>query len=616
MKKIFASGIIFTALMVASDFSFLAVQAQTVDLGDLMISTFRTRVRAAETSRNVTVIRKEEISSLPAGNLAEALKYVAGVDVSVRSGLGQPVSLGIQGSDPRQVRVMVDGIPLNSQVSEQVDPNWLPLENVEKIEVIKGAASSIWGSSLGGVINIITKDPAKAEKFSGKAKITVSEFRTRKEFFDFSGKAGDLGYYVMTEYGESAGRDARSDVLEKKIFSRLSYDLQDGASLKAAFGYSGADVHSGIYPDGTWAGQPYQVSYGKLGWQKDTDSGEVNVELKHSRKKLVSHTYLSETDRDPFITVRSKDSGYQLSLSSSVSVRETDLLSAGADLDWNTIKSDLYLAKAEKVNAQAGFARYILKTGSVDYNFGLRYDHNSEFGSELSPSLGAVYYFDHDHQTVFRAGVSRAFNAPLLLWRYNTNPLYKVIPNPELGPERAWVWETGVETKPAENWQVKLSLYRADVSDAIAWAENGAGDQYKKNFEKFRRQGIELETGLDLNQNFSLFAAAGFNDIEDKTTGQTVKGAGSPRQSFDLGINYKNFSGLSVALKGYYDRWNEPASAQSNDRKMLFDLHLSQQYKQYSFFFNIYNLTNSAYWSDYYFPVPERYFEAGVSFNW
>lgn len=592
------------------------VEAQHIELGQIIVAARRIPVGLGEVTENVTVVTEDEIQKIPARNLSEALKYIPGVDVDPRPGFGQPASISIQGSDSRHVKVMVDGIPLNSQVSEQVDPSRLPLQNIARIEVIKGAASSIWGSSLGGVINIITKDTGKTLLPEGNFTASFAEFRTKKESMDLSGKAGDVGYYLFSSYMESGGRNFKADVVEKKSFSKVSYNLGEMGEIIASFGYSGADVNSGVYPDETWMSQPYRIGYGKVRWGGEFGDTTVHIDIKNTHQDLASKIYLSADDEEPFTIIRSKDVSYQLSVNSATKLREDDLLVIGADSGWNTIKCGTYLTKTETVKTHAPYANYTLKSWPWDFNFGVRYDYNSEFGEEASPSAGAVYHLKNLPDTLVRAKVSRAFNAPLLLWKYNFNPLWGVIPNPNIGAERAWVYEAGVETRLLPKIMAKLSLYRADVSDAISWAENEIGEQYMKNFQKFRRQGVEFQFKIDIFEELSFFVSGAFNDIEDRTSGETVKGAGRPRQSFDLGIEYKSKNGFCASVKGYYDRWNQPASLLPNDRKMLFDARLSQEYKNITFFLNVYNLTNSKYWADYYFPVQERYFEGGTAVKW
>lgn len=598
-----------------------------LELERIVVTNRRATLGLGQASENIVVIEAEEIEQLPARDLGEALKYVAGVDIAPRQGFGRATSISIQGCDSRQVRVMIDGIPLNSQVSQTVDPSRFPLENIERIEVIKGAASSVWGSSLGGVVNIITKDTGTSVRPKIEFTQTFAEFRTGKESAEISGKVGDLGYYLLSSYMESGGRGPKDDVLEKKGFGKLSYDLKENGKIVTSFGYSGGDVNGGELPDGTWWAQPYRIRYGKIGWQLDTALTDISIDLKQTRQDIISKMFFSVNDDDPFLTTTFEDTRYQLSLNYNTLVREEDLLVLGADFDWDTIKSDPYLTKAKSLRLQAPYANYALKLKPWDLNFGLRYDYNSEFGEEVSPSLGAVYHFQN-FPFLVRAGISRAFNAPLLIWKYNENLPLLTVPNPDIGAERAWVYELGAESESISNLWVKLGLYRAEVKDALALADNGMGFYYMRNFEKFVRQGAELQCRVNLSPELDLFGAAAFNDIENRATGETVRGQDKPRQSFDFGIEYKNKKGFSATLRGYYYRWNEESveyfdpvlfnfvTVEPNDRKVLVDVKISQEFKNLTLFLNIYNLGNSKYWHDYYFPTKPRYFEGGFTLKW
>jgi len=586
-----------------------------VGLDKIIVTNRRAASGLSEASENVEVIGEEEIESLPARDLGEVLQYITGVDIEQRQGFGRPTSVSIQGADSRQVRVMIDGIPFNPQSSGQVNPSQFPIENISRIEVIKGPSSSIWGSSLGGVINIITKDTGNTLIPKGSVTSSFAEFRTRKESGELSGKIDSIGYYLFSSYMESGGKGPKDDVLEKKGFGKLSCDLKEAGRLIASFGYSGADVNTGLFPEGGYQSQPYRTRYGKLGWELDTERQALRIELKHSRQDIVTRNYDFLSDELPSWIVSAKDLLYQVSLNSSLRLREKDLLVLGADFDFDTLKST-YLTKAKSLNLQAPYASYTLKSGPWDFNCGLRLDRNSEFGQEVSPSLAAVYHLKSLPDTSIRAGVSHAFSAPPLLWKYYEESLAWITTNPDIKAERAWVYDLGAETKLCGRVQIKFSLYRADVSDAIALAENDAGKYYMKNFKEFTRQGGELQIKINLLERLKLFAAGTFNDVKDRVTGEIVKGSGKPRYGYELGLEYKAQKGLTLALKGYYDNWNEPDYSQANDRKMLFDFKVSRAFRYFTCFLNIHNLTNSKYWRDYYFPLPRRYFEGGVTFQW
>ncbi len=591
-------------------------RSAVIELQPLVITPRRGPIGLSRTTETITLITSEEIDIRPARNLGETLTYSPGIDIAPRQRFGRATSISLQGSDSRHVRVMIDGIPLNNNVSQEVDPSRLPIENVDRIEIIKGAASSMWGSSLGGVINVLTKDTGTTAVPGGSLTASWAESRTHKESLDLNGAVGDIGYYLFSSYTESGGRGPRDDTLSKKSFAKLSHEPDDFTEIVASFGYSGGNVNSGEFPDGTWWGQPYRIRYGKVGWHWDDGDRSLSAEMKHSRQDIISEIYLAVTDSDPFMKFVYKDVLYQLSLNATQRLRSDDLLVIGADFDHDTIKSDTYLTGAKNVKLQAPYINYTLASDPFDFNVGLRYDHNSEFGQEVSPSLGIVYRSRTHPGTLIRAGVSRAFNAPLLIWKYNANPAFATIPNPDIGAERAWVWEAGAEARITPRLKANLSLYRAEVSDALAQATNALGETYMKNFEKFRRQGGEIQFTYDYNNHLAFSAAAAFNDIENKITKQTVRGGGRPRQSFDVAIEYTNDHGFACSLHGYYDRWNEPATSFPNDRKMLLDIKLSQEIKNITVFLNIHNVTNSKYWADYYFPLPERYFEGGFTLHW
>ncbi|MDP3731891.1 MAG: TonB-dependent receptor plug domain-containing protein, partial [Candidatus Omnitrophota bacterium] len=196
-------------------------QSQKVILKKIVVTNRRALVGLSETTENMAVINADEIKQLPAQNLGEALNYIPGIYIEPRRGFGRATSLSIQGSDSRQVRVMIDGIPLNTQASGQVNPAKFPIESVARIETIKGAASSIWGSSLGGVINVITKDTGDTLIPKGSVTTSFAGFRTKKDSFDLSGKVADFGYYLFSSYMESGGKGSRDDVLEKKAFGKI-----------------------------------------------------------------------------------------------------------------------------------------------------------------------------------------------------------------------------------------------------------------------------------------------------------------------------------------------------------------------------------------------------------
>ncbi len=599
----------------STEASFFPLDAGEVPLETIVVTNRRTPSRLEEATEDVIVLDEQDIASLPAQDPGEVLRYVPGVDIQPNRGFSHGSAVTLQGCDSRHVLLMLDGIPLNNQASGQADLARFPLENIDHIEVIRGPSSSTWGSALGGVINLITKDTGTTTKPQGSLTTSFAEFGTRRHSAEVSGRGGLLGYYLSSSYMESGGRDLRDDVLQRNVFGKISYESDPETRFTASFGYSDAATHSGISLDGTWQAQPYRVRYGKVGWQKDHGRWRSETEVKYANQNIGMRAFLTATDTSPLVTVRTDDLLYQLSTSSATTVRSEDVFVWGADVEWHRLTST-YLSEEKTLTFGAPYVHYTLVQAPWNLHAGLRFDYNSEYGREWSPSVGALYRFEHIPETFLRFGVSRAFSAPPLLWKHFDLVLSGRTTNPDIHAERAWVYMVGAQSRPLPALRLDLSLYRADVSEAITLAVDGSGDYYMKNFEKFTRQGAQLQAHVEVTPELRLSLAAAFNEVEDKATGQTVMGGGKPRESYSVTMDYRGRNGFRLCVLGYYDWWNEPPSSRPNDRKMLVDIKVSQELKNMIFFLAVHNVTNSKYWADYYFPIPERYFEGGFTFKW
>jgi len=589
----------------------------TNELEPVIVSATRIPTEQKGISGNASVFTAEDIEKMPARDLGEVLKYIPGVDIKVANQFGQSTSLSIQGSYSRHVLLMVDGIPFNTQLSGQANPTRIPVEHIQQIEVIKGASSSAWGSSLGGVINVITKDVGDTETPQGRLTSSFAEFSTTKNSLELSGRRSKLGYFVSGSYFETDGTRSISDVQETKTFTKLAYSLSEEATLTGSFGYSGANVRDGVKPNNRWNSNPYNSRYGRLTFEMDKDTSNSQISYKYNDQDITTDIYNATTGALVSSTV-SNNVYHGLGLNHYFNVYEDDFLVLGADFDWYTLKSNNYLDTSKTISMQAPYMNYTKKLDHADITGGIRFDNNQRFGSQTSPSLGGVYHFGDEHHSSAQAKISRAFSAPPLLWIYNSDLSLLVGPSPDLKAERSTVYEMGFETELFSPLTMELDLFRADVKDAIALVFKG-GLFVQENFRKFRRQGASLRLNYELNDHFTFYGSGAFNDVENRATRETVRDQGIARQSFTLGTNYRNSHGFKLNLHGYYNRWSSAPSLEPNDRKFIFDTKMTQAFDNVrnnidaEVFLNIYNLANSKYWSSITFPLPKRYFEGGFS---
>jgi vitamin B12 transporter len=573
------------------------------------------RERAAE---NMVVFTKEDLHQLPARDLGEALVYMPGVNVKVTNQLGQPTSVSIQGSQSRQVLVMVDGIPFNTQLSGQANPARIPIDDIERIEVIKGASSSAWGSSLGGVINVITKDVGASAVPHGRLTSSFAEFATTKNTLELDGAVEKLGYYAMGSYFDTDGSRPPADVHDQKFFGKTSYALNDEVKLTGSLGYSGADT-SDLYKDPSlgWIkdSRDNYARYGQIQLNIDRPLSDLNAALKYNNQSIATDlNLLNFSLLSPTI---SQDVFWGLSLNGTYQLRDDDILAYGGDFNRSEFKTNSGFGQAKSLTTQAPYANYTWRVGPLDLIPGVRYDHNQQFGSQTSPSVGTVYHFENKQHTNVRLKASRAFNAPPMLWVYQSSST--TLPNPDLEPERGMAYEAGVETGVTSRLYTDWSVYWADIRDAIS-SVRITGKTKRINFDHFRRRGAEAAVNYYLTDEWMVYANSGFNDERDAKTNDIVRDQGVARTSFGLGLDYQNKKGTGCHLIGYYDRWASSPGLEPNDRKFILDLKVNQKVAQVhgvdlETFLSVHNLTNSKYWSSITFPLPQRYFEGGFAVN-
>ncbi|VAW19687.1 hypothetical protein MNBD_BACTEROID05-217 [hydrothermal vent metagenome] len=454
-----------------------------------------------------------------------------------------------------------------------------------------------------------------------QVKLTSSfgEFSTIKDSLEFSGKVGKVGYYFSGDFYKTDGQFSLTDVERKNVFAKWSFPLAENMKLTGLFGYNGASILYGQPSSATFSSQPYIARYGKISLDIDNPGYKITADLKYNDQNITTDIFKTSSRSNISSTV-SHDFYKGISLIGLFDIREDDQLVFGIDLDRHTLKSSRFLDSSKTINMQAPFMNYTLNLRAWSLISGVRYDRNQRFGSQTSPSLGAVYRFEDSHHSLVRVKISRAFNAPPLLWIFNNDPSLFVGANPNLKAERAMAYELGYETKPFEHLFVKLNAYRSDVKNAIGLVFDADNSVFiQKNFKRFRRQGGELLLKYAFNPQWSFYGSGAFNDVKNRQTNKIVRDAGIARQRFKFGMNYRTDDGWGLNLSGYYNRWSSSSSLLANDRKPTFDMKLTKKFKNIKkdiglqAFLNIYNLTNSKYWAINSLPLPGRYFEGGFS---
>jgi vitamin B12 transporter len=621
-KKVFAAAFVFIGLMMFGvPPSVLAQSQEEMDIlrmiyrdNDLVTSSTRSPKPVNQVAENISVITAEDIKAINAHTLPEVLRQVTGVQVDIRGGVGATADIMIQGSDPRHVQVLVDGISLNNLSENFADIGAFPVGQIARIEIIKGPASSVWGSALGGVINIITRSPDPGRRFGGSASASIGTRSTGDFRADISGTTGSLGYYLYGGGITSDGLTPATPFDGGNLYGKLQWAASRTAHLQLSLAYDKGSRGEGEFV-------PYDLTLrdrseyfrSSLGFTYElADNLEAEFTGRVSTKRLTqTASFLSSGQEANSSNFSDLDAGGSAKLSW---LSGRNKVIAGADYDNGILESNAVNDGRQSQVKWAFFANDTIALGDFSVTPGVRYDHTSTSGDFVSPSIGVTYALPK--QTTVRAYVARGFNAPSLSLVYGDG--FFGVGNPDISMEKVWSYTLGVESKVFRYFWLKTDLFLHDVSGAIV-PEPLPDNKYRSvNSGRQRRQGVEAELRTVPVHDVSLMGGLTYLEARDRDTGLRVTGV--PHLTYNLGIDYRDSGLFSGALRGRFIRWDSDPAAESRDSAMIWDLHLGKKFSlpgrsDAELFFTVHNLFNGSQYADSAFPNPHRWFEGGVKWT-
>ena len=512
----------------------------------------------------------------------------------------------IQGSEVRHVAVFQDGVPLNQLANPLTDLAHIPVEGIERIEIYKGTASAAWGSALGGVVNIVTRQAESGKPVNITGGFSMGEFGTTGLESTVNGVKGGVGYLLSVAHQESDGFISHTDYSKTSFYSSFHADFGDASRLRFIYSNNTGQSADPVldYPE-FWDDSEQQRVYQQM--QFDTSPNDrLHISLQGH------HHQFENKIEDVFEDHREIFNDYSEDLwGAGALVKWTPdgkhSLVGGFDGNWGEYDW-IYYSETFNTGTWALFANDTIALNRLSLNAGLRYDHDDNFGGEVSPSLGAVFRFEK-YQGMVRAQVSRGFSAPPAAWIYD--PTYG---NPDLSSETAVNYQLGAEMHPLEWLLVKADLFRADVDNLLNFDLDA---MHWRNIDKVRRQGVETKIRATFDSGLSLSMGADWVDIRDETTGDTVRNI--PRKTYHSTISFVK-AGTSQTLFGRFIDQNS-SYPETRDRLFVFDYALRIQpakfinYGRPTFFLNIYNIFDAGYLYRTIWPQPGRWVEGGLRFS-
>jgi vitamin B12 transporter len=579
-----------------------------------LVTPSRTPKPISQVAENITVITAEEIEAINAHTLADVLYHVTGVQVDVRGGPGSAMNVLIQGSDPRHVQVMVDGVSLNSLADNVADLGAFPVQQIERIEIIKGPASSAWGSALGGIINIITRSPDPDRKLGGTVSAGGGDKGTGDFRADASGTVGSLGYYLYGGGLTSDGLTPSTAFDGGHLYTKLMWEATRQAKVQFSLGYDKGGRGDGQFlqpgPGLLALGEDFERFFTTLALNY-TLSDTLNLDLSgRVAKKRVSQFVRQLSSGAELQRISTDDLNFGGSAKLAWRSGMHNAL-AGFDYDHGRLESLAIKDGRQDLEKWALFANDTLAVGAVSVTPGVRYDHTSTNGDFVSPSLGITWA--PFAQTILRGYVAQGFNTPPLSFTFGDGFFF--LANPALKAEKVLSYSIGLETALFKYAWLKTTGFLHDIRDVIAFVPLPGGAFTAVNSGKQRRQGVEVEVKTLPVFNTSLLAGYAFIDATDRQTGRRIPNI--PRTTCDLGLDYNDNESLRGALRGHYIWWNADAALAGRYRAFIWDLNLSKKVVErdattVELFFTAHNLFNGAQYLDGTFRNPGRWFEGGA----
>lgn len=584
-----------------------------------VFSATRSLKSVASIAENVTVVTASDIELMNAHTVAEALYNVTGVELADFKGPGAGGAPSIQGSGSSRVRVMLDGVPLDT-VNSSLPLSRLPVQMIKKIEIVKGPASSAWGSSFGGVINIITKSAEPGHGFRGTAYASYGEATTSDMRGELSGGSGRVGLYLFGGALSSEGVVDGGEFRHGDLFAKASTDAIGGALLDLSLYYHDSDSVNARIPFGppVYDGFDLRTVHGKAAL-RTSFAGGPELSLSAWALRQDDNFYLKSRIDDALLRAGpTLDERY--GLDGSLSWRAgSHAFVVGADGVRRDFEQDLGEALEIDIREYGLYGNDAIAAGRLTVTPGLRYDHSNFAGGFASPSLGAAYLASKD--LLLRAIVSRGFHDPAVV-RYFGAPALHYVGNPGLAREEIWSYEAGLEANVAGRMRTKLTIFYHDVDailiERLVSATPVEGPIFtSENGGRANTLGGELE--LLSNRFAGVVLQGGFHvqhtklhDIVDIRVApvSTVWGV-------NASLDYDAGRGFRAIAKAHYQRWDMTDVWMSDDDGLVVDANLIQRVLSrggltLEAFFTAHNILDAASYPDIVHPNPGRWLEGGL----
>ncbi len=540
-------------------------------LDEMIVTGSKTEQSMQNSATLVQVITKDEIENLGAENLGQVLENYAGLVVR-RDGHGEGVQ--IQGLDPEYVLILTDGQPQIGRIAGKLDLARIGVENIDRIEVVKGAASALFGSqAMGGIINVITKTKKMPFQFRLNNNLRPNNVMNNRGSLQFEKEL--LNGSISLSHNQAKPFDLNPEDKSTTIdgYRNLNFSSQFGYQLNKKTDLHLSSEYLKQYQNGLSNGVGDN-------WYKRI--GEIdNYGLRASASyyfrptsKLISKVYhakyqdISTTNHQPEDVITSSNTTVQ-NLTKGEFLFENDFsprhqLIVGLENSIEKIASPRIQGGEKTIQNSSSFTQLQWRILPILTTvIGTRLDYHSEFGQHFTPKFSTLWNLGSNLQ--IRASWGQGFRAPNFqnLYLDFTNPTagYQVLGSPNLDPEYSNSWNLNLIWSESNNkYRFQSHIYRNDLTNLIEAEVIGksaaGGSQYQyKNIASAFTSGIDTSFSVQVFAWLNFRFGHAFLTAKNKETGLDL--LGRSRNNLHLQIEYR-FKPLQmeIALQARHaNRW-------------------------------------------------------------
>ena len=607
-KKLYVAASLGLAQLILPGSNIHAQDKPGASLDEVVITASRSPKRISEIGKVVRVINSETISRSQGRTLPELLNNVAGLTIGGNGGNNADVkAVYMRGASAANTLILIDGIPVNdaSEISGEYNISAIAIENIERIEILKGGNSTLYGSdAVAGVINIITRKGNG--DLSANILGTAGSYNTFKQALGLNGQLNNTSISINASNTDAknfssalpangqAGFD--KDGFHQKSFQlNLGQKISDRFSVRANFQANNnqADLDNGAFADAK------DYTYGKsafvagLGAKLDFDKGALNFSINQNSVQNYYNNKGSVTNNGGDITHLESNFNYAFN-------NHIDLASG---ISYRNLKTDQYNPYGAPLfadnNIKSVFSSLFLRAGKgLQAEIGGRLNNHSEYGSNLTYTINPSYIIK-DRYKVF-VNVSSAYRVPSLY------QLFSDYGNLALQPETSTTYEAGFDMNFSQNTNFSVSYFKRDIESVIDFGQIAAGrfGYINQNFQKDK--GFEAELVLKPTAILNLNAYYAFVDGKITTPASTFNNLfRRPKHSYGLnaGIDLSTKISMNLIFKHTgerKDRYYDGASFKTVEADLnafsLLDVYL--QYKptdKLTLFSDVKNVLDESY---------------------